>query len=101
MVRWKASRDLRFVGTFLSESCQLYIYIYSPFDSERLFMCVKGLCVSDMRSIKDLPEKMAPTSSRVRRRPISASLDVDDEGASAEASSASGALGGKPPSQAQ
>lgn len=55
MVRWKASRSLRFVGT----------------------------------------EKMAPTSSRVRRRPISGA------GLEADSGSDEDEVEGKPPSQAQ
>lgn len=43
-----------------------------------------------------VPEKMAPTSSRVRRRPISAAGLEADSGEDSDEDSA-----GKPPSQAQ
>lgn len=47
------------------------------------------------REMEKLPEKMAPTSSRVRRRPISgAGLEADSVSDEDE-------VEGKPPSQAQ
>lgn len=75
MVMWKASRSLRLVGTFFGLLvCQAFVFVFVWGEREGI-----------------LPEKIVPTSSRVRRRPISAGED-DSE---------SEVWDGKPPSQAQ
>lgn len=54
-----------------------------------------GTWAMKRREMEKLPEKMAPTSSRVRRRPISgAGLEADSVSDEDE-------VEGKPPSQAQ